>query len=147
MRDEEAATYIKNHAEYIRDVIGKHNKESEIVFLCEEELPVPENFPFRYYRMKEKYCGAPRRALRTYFDGAEEFLSFCGQNYSGAELIKNLAFDMKEEQLQADLLQRRYTTLGGIIQHDFENIKNQLCNKQYKEEDIISLDDILKLTF
>lgn len=209
--------YIISNTDYIRSVICKHNPDSEIVFLCHRTLDIPENFPFRYYKMKNEYSGANRNALRSYFDGADDFLTFCGENYSGINIIKNLSYDLAKEQAINNLLQRRYTTLTALINHDFqkdmfpntviiygagiigtelykrikdftkikcfvdmnkageefdnikiisiddlqyekgtkiivsaaydlENIKSMLCDK-YRDEDIISLDDILKLTF
>lgn len=213
----EDVNYIETHADYIRSVVCKKNSESEIVFLCDGVLFIPENFPFKYFRMKKEYSGASRSALRAYFDTADDFLVFCGENYSGANFIRNLAFNLDKELFGAGLLERRYKTLTALITYDFqeymfsgtviiygagtigkelykrikshakvkcfvdknkageefdavkiisiddlqyesgtkiivsaaydfENIKNELCNK-YSSEDIISLDDILNLTF
>lgn len=220
MGSEKDIKYIETHVDYIRDIIHKYNTDSEIVFLCDETLPIPENFVFKYYKMKKRYSGTSRKSLRAYFDQADDFLTFCGENYLGINLIKNLAFDMNEESTHQELLEldmRRYRTLAVLITHDFqkdifsdtviiygagiigtelykriknytkvrcfvdenksgrkydsvkiispddlkyengvkiivsatydfENIKNKLYGK-YDEEDIISLDDILKLTF
>ena len=213
----EDINYIETHADYIRSVICKKNPESEIVFLGDGTLSVPEDFPFKYFRMKEKWSTASRCALRAYFDKADDFLSFCGENYLGGNIIKNLAFDIEVDKAVNRLTARRYKTLTTLLNHDFnedtfadtviiygagvigtelykrikdftkvkcfvdihkagqkfdnvkiisiddvqyesgtkiivsvgydfENIKNELCNK-YNSEDIISLDDILNLTF
>lgn len=56
-------------------------------------------------------------ALRLYFDRADEFLTFCGENYSGANLIKNLSVDFKKD--YASLTERRYKTLTTLLSHDF----------------------------
>ena len=65
---------------------------------------------------------ASRRSLRTYFDQADDFLTFCGKNYLGINLIKNLAFDMNSESTHQELIEldmRRYRTLAVFITHDF----------------------------
>lgn len=118
--NEEEMIYIENHAEYIHNVLCKYNPNSEIIFVCDEALPVPDKFHFKFFKMKEKYSQASRNALRTYFDYAEDFLLFCGENYSSASLIKNLMFDYKTELPGIILLERRYKTLTSLIVHDFQ---------------------------
>lgn len=220
MGSEKEIKYIETHVDYIQNIIRKHNPDSEIVFLCDGTLPIPENFVFNYYRMKEIWRGDTKRNLRAYFDHANDFLTFCGENYSGINLIKNLMFGIEKESAAEQLEQlteRRYKTLTTLITHDFrkdvfpdtviiygagvigtelykriknytkvrcfvdknksgrefdnvkiisaedlqyengtkiivsatydfENIKSKICGK-YSNGDIISLDDILKLTF
>lgn len=70
---EKEIKYIETHVEYIQNIICKNNPDSEIVFLCDEMLPIPESFVFKYYRMKEVWSGDSRRSLRAYFDHAEDF--------------------------------------------------------------------------
>ncbi len=213
----EDVAYIQSNVDYIQKVICKNNSESKLVFLCDEMLYIPDNFPFKFFRMKEQYSGRSRSLLRGYFDYAEDFLLFCGENYSGGNLIKNLMFDYEKEMPRINLLERRYKTLTKLITHEFhkdmfsdsviiygagvigielyqkiknctkvrcfidkkkmgetfdnveiisvdelqyekgtkiiisaaydlENIKSKLYGKYY-DEDIISLDDILGLTF
>lgn len=120
MRNVADVHYIETHADYIRRVIGKHNPDSEMVFLCDDDLPVPENFPFRYYKMKNKFSTACRYAMRSYFDGAYDFLDFCGENYSGTHLIRNFAIDIDKELPHAKLIERRYKTLTTLLAHDFQ---------------------------
>ncbi len=117
--DENDIAYIEKNADYIRRVIYKHNSESEIVFLCDEILSVPDNFPFMYFKMKEQWTAKSRSALRGYFDYAEDFLAFCGENYAGAKLMKNLMFDYKKEEPRINLFERRYKTLTKLLIHEF----------------------------
>lgn len=109
--------YIETHTDYIQNVICKKNSESEIVFLFDDTLPIPPNFPFKHFRMKKKWSGASRSALRSYFDNADDFLTFCGENYSGSNFISNLAFDINNEAFE--LVERRYKTLIALINYDF----------------------------
>lgn len=117
----EDINYIERHADYIQSVICKKNSESEIVFLCDSVVPIPEKFPFKYFRMEEKWSGASHNALRSYFDKADNFLSFCGANYLGCNFIRNLAFDIENEAPRVKLIERRYKTLTALIAHDFHD--------------------------
>lgn len=119
--NEEEISYIEKHSDYIRNVIRKNNPESEIVFLYEGTLSVPESFPFKYFKMKNQWSGASRRTLRAYFDYATDFLDFCGENYAGANFIRNLAVDLEKELQNETLTARRYKTLSTLITHDFSN--------------------------
>lgn len=122
--NEEEFTYIKQNAEWIRRVIQKQNHDSEIVFLCRKQLSVSDPIFMggegvgRCYTLPGVYSGASRRALRSYFDHADEFLSFCGAHYSGIHLILNLMFDSREEE-RLGLTERRYKTLSVLLAHDF----------------------------
>lgn len=209
--------YIETHADYIQRVIHKHNSDSEVVFLYDDTLSIPDDFPFRFFKMNSKWSGAGRRELRSYFDNADDFLHFCGENYSCSSLIHNLSVDFKREEPYARLAERKYKTLSSLLTydfrdtsipdsviiygagvigiefyqriknvtvvkyfidakkagetfdsvkiiatdaltfeegtkiivtatHDFEAIRHVLCNT-YRNEDIISLDDILDLNF
>ena len=124
MVNEEDVKYIVTHKDYIRRLIRKHNPDNEIVFLCDGTLSVPENFVFKYYRMKGKcWHRTSRKELRAYFDHANDFLVFCGENYSGVNLIKNLAFDIDKESPIEDrneLAWCRYETLKALLTHDFQ---------------------------
>jgi len=63
--------------------------------------------------------GGSRIELRSYFDHATDFLSFCGENYSGANLIKNLSFELENHESMLRLTERRYKTLTTLLSHDF----------------------------
>lgn len=119
MVSEKEIKYVETHVDYIQNIIHKHNPDSEIVFLCDGTLTIPENFVFNYFRMKEKYSGTSRKSLRAYFDHANDFLTFCGENYSGINLIKNLMFDIEKESVEQQLTERRYKTLTTLITYDF----------------------------
>lgn len=112
--------YIETHADYIRNIICKYNTDSEIIFLCDGTLTIPENFVFKYYRMREIWSGSSKMKLRAYFDYANDFLAFCGENYSGINLIKNFAFDIDKETRLENLIERKYKTLTTLITHDFQ---------------------------
>lgn len=111
--------YIKNHVQYIQNTIKKRNKESEIVFLLKNDLRMPDGLPFRYYYMPGVYGGRSRQLLRSWFDGATDFLEFCGNNYSGCSILKNIAIDRANEEHPLVLAERRYHTLTTLLSHDF----------------------------
>lgn len=112
--------YIKNNAEYIKHVIRKHNRNSEIVFLLvNDHMPVPAEFGFRYFRLPVTQCNTSHTALRSYFDHADSFLDFCGENYNGKNIMKNMVFDFQKEKSHTDLVERRYQTLTALLSHDF----------------------------
>lgn len=114
--------YIKNNVEYIKSVIQKYNCDSEIVFLCNSNLPVSRELKFRFYRLPGAWSAASYKALRAYFDHADEFFDFCGENYSGAKLLKNLAVDFeRKEKSESGLVERRYKTLTALLTHNFNN--------------------------
>lgn len=113
--------YIDNNAEYIRKVIKKHNPHSEIVFLYDSTIPFPDNFEFLHYKMSEEWSCASRYSLRSYFDHANDFLDYCGKNYSGLNLIRNLSFDIVKEDAINAINARRYKTLTTLLTHDFNN--------------------------
>lgn len=120
--------YVRTHAVYIKSIIQKYNKKSEIVFLCSDNLSIPEHFEFRYFLMPGIWSGESRAALRSFFDCADDFLAFCGNNYSAASLLKNLAVDLEKEKAQGlALLDRRYRTLTALLSHDFS--KDMMSSK------------------
>lgn len=117
--NQEELNYVQTHAAYVREVIGKGNRQSEIVFLLRKEWDVPKDFPFRAYQMMEAYDVGSKYRMRTWFDGSSDFLEFCGQRYSGYAMMKNLMFDNKGESLEAQLADRRYRSLAALSVHDF----------------------------
>lgn len=66
--------YIKTNADYIRNIIRKHNPDSDIVFLCDNDVNIYGDIGFRYFKMQQKWSGASRKKLRSYFDNADDFL-------------------------------------------------------------------------
>lgn len=109
--------YILQNAEYIKCVITKNNSGSEIVFLCNSDVVGGSSFPFRYYNMPRAWDRGSQTALRSYFDHADDFLTFCGENYSGVNLMKNLMFDFEKDYSLLDV--RRYKTLTTLLTYDF----------------------------
>lgn len=114
--------YIKNNKHYIQSIIKKNNTESEIVFLIKNDLLIPDGFPFRCYYAPGVYSYDSRHLLRSWFDGATDFLEFCGHNYSGISMLKNIALDHeKEDRIHEihELNNRRYITLTTLLEYDF----------------------------
>lgn len=117
--------YIKNNAEYVRHVIGRHNQQNEIVLLVERGIQIPENMPFRTFQAviepnSRRY--ALRASLRAGFDGMIEFLEYCGRNYPGDKLIKNLMFDGKAEEQESQRINGRYRTALAMSCYDFSQV-------------------------
>lgn len=121
LRSKEELEYVIGNAAYIKYVIRKQNCHSEIVFLCSKDLEIPDEFEFQHYIMPGIWSGTSRRNLRAHFDHADDFLNFCGENYLGVNLIKNLAFDIQAEEHNMVLYERRYKTLSTLLSHDFSN--------------------------
>lgn len=123
MRSENQYEYIKDNAAYVKYVVEKNNPQNEIVFLCSSDLNVSDDFPFRYYKMPGIWSGISQLKLRAHFDYAYDFLTFCGENYSGKNMIKNLSVDFEKYEYGLQMTERRYKTLTALLNHDFrENI-------------------------
>ncbi len=106
--------YIDRHSEYIQSVIKKNCNENEIVFLVKNEigrLPLK----FRSFIFNPYKTGGNREALRSYFDGAEEFLDFCASHYDSRKLLRNVAFDAKKEEDIYRAASLRFQTLCDLI--------------------------------
>ncbi len=108
--------YIVRNAEYIEHIIKKNNSDSEIVFLCNNDAIGDSVFPFRYYNMRMPWRIDSEDAMRAYFDHTDDFLAFCGENYAGINLMKNLQVDFEK---YGRLYIRRYKTLAALLAHDF----------------------------
>ena len=119
MHTEQDYEYIVQNADYINRIIKKKNNDSEIVFLCNSDVVGNRKFPFRYYNMPRAWSIASKVELRSYFDHADDFLLFCGENYSGINIIKNLDFDYENSFDKLTL--RRYRTLTALLAHDFSS--------------------------
>lgn len=85
--------YILKNKDYIEQIIKKGNRESEIIFLIRNDVIISSKIGFRYYVMLNLYSGASRKLLRGWFDGGEEFLLYCKQNFNIDKLLKNIQFD------------------------------------------------------
>lgn len=120
VRSEKDLQYIEDNTGYIESVIKKHNEESEIVFLCDNNLSIPDTFAFRYYKTYGIWSGRSRWALRSYFDNADDFLRFCGENYSGAHLLKNLVFDLNKSDSIAKFTEHKCETLTTLLSRDLD---------------------------
>lgn len=114
--------YIENYADYINKIVKKENKESEIIFLLKSELVLPQKMEFPYYVMPGQHSGASWKMLRGWFDGAEEFLAYCGLNFNAVDLLKNVAFDRKKEEEIYDNAECRYQLILRLANSDFSNI-------------------------
>lgn len=117
MRTEQDYEYIVQNAERIKNVIKRNNSDSEIVFLCDSDVVKGRKFPFPYYNMPRSWDS--NIPLNAFFDNADEFLSFCGENYSGKNFMKNVSFTLENEKYRDKLLLRRYKTLTALLAHDF----------------------------
>ncbi len=129
--EERELEYIVGHADYIKKVIGKYNKENDIIFLVNKEIPIPLNLPFKVYRTPIDLIDPSFLGLRSHFDGATEFLGYCWSNYPRYALISNLQFDYEKESKRERALKNekslkrekdnimRYRTMTAIANHDF----------------------------
>ena len=114
--------YMKDNAEYVRHIIGRHNRQNEIVLLAREDIHVPEDMPFRTFQIVGELSTETRPAIRGWFDGMPEFLEYCGRNYSGDKLIKNFIFDREAEEQEFRRIDRRYRTLTEMLFYDFSQV-------------------------
>lgn len=129
--------YILSHNEYIHETIKRTNKENEIIFLLSHELHVctEQLKGIHYYMMPGKYSADTYRLLRGWFDGADDFLTFCGLNFNAEALLQNIAYDRKkEEQMMEDkdkvysVTSARYSLLLKCTNYDFNSftIENEI---------------------
>lgn len=121
IQSEEELEYICKNSSYINNVIHKNNPKNDIIFLGNSNLTFDSEFKFRYYKMSEVENPGIRFNLRSYFDNSEEFLAFCGKNFSSVKLMKNLAFDAEKEKYDQFLRERRFKTLITLLDYDFSN--------------------------
>lgn len=111
--------YIRDHAAYIQQVVTKSNPDNQILFLAEKDLTPPENLPFPVYIIPDIYYGnQPERHIRAWFDGATEFLNFCGQNYAGDIIMRNLiAYQTWENELERRE-ENRHLIMGALLSRE-----------------------------
>lgn len=112
---EQEIIYIRNHAAYIEKTIQEFNRENEIVFFVLEDMSIPQEFPFQVYKL-----GKPNiQEIRNWFDNSPEFLEFCGQNYSGISMMRNLIIENKRQMKISLGENERYRLIKRILMHDF----------------------------
>ncbi len=111
--------YIDRHSEYIESVIKKNCSENEILFLVKNEIG-RQPLNFRSFVLPQYKPGGNREALRSYFDGAEEFLNFCAHHYDSGKLLRNVAFDAQKQEDNYMTVNLRYQTLCELVRHKGE---------------------------
>lgn len=128
--DSEEISYITENYQYIDKIIKKQNIQNEIVFLIRKDCYFEKQIPFQYYIMPEECSG---KALRNYFDEANQFLCFCAHHFYSISMMRNIEFDVKKmkekEQIKEQIQQRRYDTLLKLFDLD--------CTKVPIPKDII----------
>lgn len=118
-------SYIAKNTEYINQIIKRKNSSNELVLLIHREADIQEGLPFRHYIMPGEF-GHGHERLRSWFDGADEFLEFCASNYSPVSIMKNIAFDQKKEmqfwKKRVDKTAKKYDTLVKLSDSVFSSI-------------------------
>lgn len=114
--------YIAQNYEYINDIIKRKNSRSEIIFLLRQEVEISEPIPFRYYVMPGKWNGGPNAVIRSWFDGADEFLEYCIRRYNVMTLMKNIVFDRNKQEKIFNIAQERYQTLLKLTDCEINNM-------------------------
>ena len=114
--------YINENHKYIKEVIEKKNNQSEIIFLIRKDVKMDEEIPFRHYVMPGIWNGGPEAIIRTWFDGADEFLRYCYGCYDILSVIDNIEFDRNKEEKRNIITQTRYQTLLKLVDFDFSNV-------------------------
>ncbi len=114
--------YIASNYKYINDVIKRKNSSNEIIFLLRQDVEICEPISFRYYVMPGKWNGGPKAIIRSWFDGADEFLEYCVRRYDVMALMKNIAFDRNKREKAFHDTQVRYRTLLRLSDCDSESI-------------------------
>lgn len=93
--------YISSNQAYINRVIKKGNSQNEIVFIADYGLRFPAGFFYRGCRIPAMiHTGGGHftyNELRSLFDGLDEFLEWCAQNYDSQSIIKGILFDRKKK--------------------------------------------------
>lgn len=115
-------SYITKNVAYINRIIKNKNSTNELVLLIHREVDIPADMPFRYYIMPGEF-GHGHKRLRSWFDGADDFLEFCASKYSPVSIMKNIAFDQKKEmqfwQKCIDRSAKKYDTLVKLCDSVF----------------------------
>lgn len=114
--------YIARNFEYINSVIKRKNSRNEIIFLMRQDVEISETISFRHYVMPGKWNGGPNAVIRSWFDGADEFLEYCVRRYDVMSLMKNITFDRNKQEKISYIDQVRYRTLLKLLDCDFNNI-------------------------
>ncbi len=114
--------YIARNYEYINDIIKRKNSRSEIIFLLRQEVEISIPIPFRYYVMPGKWNGGPNAVIRSWFDGADEFLEYCIRRYDVMTLMKNIVFDRNKQEKIFNIAQERYQTLLKLTDCEINNM-------------------------
>lgn len=96
--------------------------ESEIIFLINKEMAIPENMNFRYYMVQKPITHSHWGELRDWFDYADDFLEYCKSNFDNDILLKNIVFDSKKVNIRASVVDSRYQLLLKMIDYDFNNL-------------------------
>ena len=117
----EEISYILENYQYIEKIIKKRNNQNEIIFLIKKDYYFQKPLPFQYYIMPVE---SPGKALRNYFDGANQFLDYCAHHFDAVSMMRNLEFDVKkrDEETQMRIKQRRYETLLKLFDLDCTKI-------------------------
>lgn len=110
--DRKEIEYIDSHMNYINQVIKRHCRKNEIVFLIKRELGL--DVQWKSFVLPSYSTGGGREILRSYFDHADDFLNFCGANFDAKKIIHNIAFDSEKQEKQYEMINNRYQLLNTL---------------------------------
>lgn len=100
LTDLEEVKYISKNFEYINRVIKKKNSQNEIIFIIETDQKIFDTILFRHYvipQKKDENSYPLYEQLRGKFDGINDFLEYCAENYNSVSMMRNIIFDSKKE--------------------------------------------------
>ena len=72
--------------------------------------------------MPGKWNGGPNAVIRSWFDGADEFLEYCIRRYDVMTLMKNIVFDRNKQEKIFNIAQERYQTLLKLTDCEINNM-------------------------
>ena len=114
--------WVKNHLEYINNIIQRRNKENEIIYLVvdpEDE----ENFEYPFFAVKDLWVKwLARRGMRALFDTNQQLQDFLIQNYDENKRLKNLLFDLQAEEKVKDKIEYNYALINQLEDLDVDTL-------------------------
>lgn len=126
--------YITDNCDYINDVIRKGNGKNDIVFILNYGLQFPKETSFKNYVIPKEIIvdGYPtREQLRSQFDGLDEFLVWCAENYNACSMMKNIIFDRENEKIHRQWQENQLRISGIDAKRYHTLIKLLNCNMDH----------------